>query len=74
MGYFRHFKSKQDTSHKDLLFAHVFFPMVHLSLRPALEEVKRSNNIWLAVEPALGVRAYHSASKGAVKTKTVQTP
>lgn len=35
-----------------------------------LRKSSGANTIWLAVEPALGVRAYRSASKGAIKTKT----
>lgn len=45
--------------------------MVHLSPRPALGEVKRSKQYLAGCGACTqGVRAYHSASKGAVETKS----
>lgn len=46
-----------------------------VSLRPALGGSQAEQTLsGSAAEPALGVRAYRSASKGAIKTKPVQTP
>lgn len=78
MGYFKHLSSVQDNRHLDLLTGHTppplfltLFPMVHLSPRPALGEVKRSKHYLAGCGACTqGVRAYHSASKGAMETKS----